>query len=439
MTKKITTRGLSFSDIGGVENGRSEIQVLRTGTRKHPSYGEFSISEADLDQFIQNFKENKRGVDICVDVDHDPGHKAVGRYKDLYKKGTNAVFAVVEWTNQWLELLKDKTYRYFSPELHFEFQDEMTGETIRNLLVGGGITNRPFFKGMQALTMSEQSNDTDNNLYIFYNTSTMPKTFAEIVADLSSKDKLTREELDTARLAFTQLDEAGQANHTVDIANLEKKFTEEEAGDADADTNVTDPAATDGTDPVAPAATDPTDPAPAADPTPTPATPSEFKDPEDANAFNETLKAATGMTLDEVKEVQKKFSEMATAMKKENIAKQFSEVIYSEANKSGTILPKAKDQLMAFAEKLPDNLVGEFLNIVKTWVRTVAFNEIGHGKDVTAAKANEFSVPANTPAGVSRDSYVLATVAKQFSDKEGIDLGSATLKAADYIKANNIK
>jgi len=30
-----------------------------------------------LDEFIKNFEENKRGIDLAVDVNHDPNHKAV--------------------------------------------------------------------------------------------------------------------------------------------------------------------------------------------------------------------------------------------------------------------------------------------------------------------------------------------------------------------------
>jgi phage I-like protein len=88
-----------------------------------------------LDDFIKNFQENKRGIDLAVDINHEPNHKAVGWIKNLAKKGGDAVFATVEWTKEGLELVKSGAYKYFSPELFFSFRDEESGETIQNLLV----------------------------------------------------------------------------------------------------------------------------------------------------------------------------------------------------------------------------------------------------------------------------------------------------------------
>lgn len=59
-----------------------------------------------LDDFIKNFQENKRGVDLAVDINHEPNHKAVGWIKNLAKKGGDAVFATVEWTKEGLDLVK---------------------------------------------------------------------------------------------------------------------------------------------------------------------------------------------------------------------------------------------------------------------------------------------------------------------------------------------
>ena len=70
-----------------------------------------------------------------MDVNHDPEHKAVGWYKSVFREG-NRLFATIEWTKEGLKHLQEQAYRYFSPELYFEFQDEETGDTIKNLLIG---------------------------------------------------------------------------------------------------------------------------------------------------------------------------------------------------------------------------------------------------------------------------------------------------------------
>lgn len=146
---------VAFSELTLNDGGRtSTVQILRTGSWNHPTYGTFSVSFGDLDEFVANFKANVRGVDLAVDVNHDPEHRAIGWFRDVYREG-EALFAVVEWTDEGLEKINSKEFRYFSPELFFSYRDEESGADLRNVLIGGGITNRPFFKGMKALKMSE--------------------------------------------------------------------------------------------------------------------------------------------------------------------------------------------------------------------------------------------------------------------------------------------
>lgn len=76
---------VSFSEITSTEDGKSTIQILRIGQWNHPIYGQFSISPADLEQFVFNFKANVRGVDLCVDENHEGEHKAIGWFRDVFR------------------------------------------------------------------------------------------------------------------------------------------------------------------------------------------------------------------------------------------------------------------------------------------------------------------------------------------------------------------
>jgi phage I-like protein len=154
MSKAKFQQGKFFSELTASEGNLSKIQILRTGTWNHPEYGVFSITEADLDEFVFNFQANVVGHDICVDVNHDWNHTAIGWYKELTREG-NVLFASIEWNDKGLELINSKEYRYFSPELYFTYKPADSDQVFRNVLYGGGITNRPFFKKMKALKMSE--------------------------------------------------------------------------------------------------------------------------------------------------------------------------------------------------------------------------------------------------------------------------------------------
>lgn len=132
----------------------SDIQIARTGTWEHPQYGRLEITEQTLQDFVDNFYRRVRGIDIAVDQAHRPEDGAAGWIKDLHKRG-NELWATVEWTPLGVRLIRDGIYRYFSPEFAVTYTDPETGQKYRNVLLGGGLTNRPFIKGMAPVMLSE--------------------------------------------------------------------------------------------------------------------------------------------------------------------------------------------------------------------------------------------------------------------------------------------
>lgn len=232
--KCVTFSELSLSQEGGNE---SIVQILRTGSWDHPQYGSFSITTFDLDEFIANFNAKVRGMDICVDENHDYEHKALGWYRELYREG-EALFARIEWNEKGLELINSKTYKYFSPELFFSYRDEETGVQYKNVLIGGGITNRPYFKGMKALTMSEPNTDIDEKnrkQFYFFNKDTMKKNFSELAGEIKDLAKIDASQFDEVRLAFSELSDDEQKTNGAAFNEIAAKFSDEEAGEGQDD------------------------------------------------------------------------------------------------------------------------------------------------------------------------------------------------------------
>jgi hypothetical protein len=143
------------------ENGRysSRVPVLPEGKFKHPWYGDLDFTAPVLRAAKRNFDKKILGTDIMVDEGHDRG-KALGWFKNVHHGeseigGQNHVglFADIEWTDAGRSLLERDIYRYFSAEIGaFTGPD---GKTIKNVLFGGGLTNRPFFKQMPAVKFGE--------------------------------------------------------------------------------------------------------------------------------------------------------------------------------------------------------------------------------------------------------------------------------------------
>lgn len=113
-----------------------DIQIMRTGKWNHPAYGEFEVTTTTLEEVKANFDNNLRGIKLAVDENHEPNHKALAWYIELYQVTTEDLFAKLELTQKGADLLNEGAYKYFSPEIVFYKIDEETGKPITNMLVG---------------------------------------------------------------------------------------------------------------------------------------------------------------------------------------------------------------------------------------------------------------------------------------------------------------
>lgn len=74
-----------------------EVQIMRIGKRNHPSYGEIEVTADTLVDVKNNFEENKRGIELAVDENHEDDHKALAWYKELFIIG-DGLYAKLELT-----------------------------------------------------------------------------------------------------------------------------------------------------------------------------------------------------------------------------------------------------------------------------------------------------------------------------------------------------
>jgi len=149
----------SLIDVSGEKFGEeTEIEVLHSGRWEHPQYGEIIITEQDIDRFVKSFKQQVRKVDLAVDQEHMPEKGAAGWFKELWKEnedGKIKLKAKVNWTPVGEELIKNGIFKYFSPEFEFQYEDQETHDVFENVLLGGALTNRPYFKDLSPVMLSE--------------------------------------------------------------------------------------------------------------------------------------------------------------------------------------------------------------------------------------------------------------------------------------------
>jgi phage I-like protein len=133
----------------------SWVQAIPLGKWQHPIHGEINITSERAQRFADNVKKNVRGQDLDIDYDHkEKTGEAAGWVKDAEARA-DGVYLFIEWTKSAASKIKEKAYRYFSPDFFDKWEHPSLKETFEDVLAGGALTNRPFLKGILPINLSE--------------------------------------------------------------------------------------------------------------------------------------------------------------------------------------------------------------------------------------------------------------------------------------------
>lgn len=129
-----------------------EVQLMRAGKFKHWDDSTLEITPDILRQMKTNFDNNVKKVDLAVDYFHASHAEAAGWIKDvILKENDTQLWIQVDWTETGKQKILDREIRYLSADFDTDYQDNETGERFGFTLNGGGLTNRPFIKGMSSI------------------------------------------------------------------------------------------------------------------------------------------------------------------------------------------------------------------------------------------------------------------------------------------------
>jgi phage I-like protein len=325
-----------------------EIHVVPTGKWQHPNYGEMEITSATVSEFVQNFKDMVRR-DLPITAGHDNGMnggelEAIGWFKELIDRGVNGLYAVVEWTEEGKRLLSNRAFKYFSPEFYEKYEDPETGDTREHVLVGGALTNRPYFKELDPV--------------VAFSEPRIITKFNEHNNDMNLKDIL--------------------AKKPEELSDAEKAFVREHKSELDADqTTVFESVLVE-----TPSETDEEK------------TAREQKEKEDANeaaglnrdgsakvvASERGTKVIT-MSEAEVTALRTAADAGAKALQKieaSERAQKAARMVFSSSNKDGRFTPKQQPALESFMATLSEKQQDQLINLVNNMPK-MQFGEIGDG------------------------------------------------------------
>lgn len=140
--------GLAEIESDDVEN-RRWLPLVPLGTWEHPLYGELDITAETIQRMHENHEAGLPGTDLPIDVDHSWGEAAGWLIRTEARE--DALWGLLELNDSGMEMVRDRRYRYISPEWFPQWKDPRTGEYHEDVLTSVALTNRPFFKELPAL------------------------------------------------------------------------------------------------------------------------------------------------------------------------------------------------------------------------------------------------------------------------------------------------
>lgn len=137
-------------DEGETEADISVVQLLRAGKFKYFDGSTLDITEEVLLNMKRNFDNKVKKCDLAIDYFHASHQEAAGWIEDVILKNNNTeLWVKVNWTERAREKILSKEIRYLSVDFEWNYKDNENPELEYGAtLNGGGLTNRPFVKGM---------------------------------------------------------------------------------------------------------------------------------------------------------------------------------------------------------------------------------------------------------------------------------------------------
>lgn len=385
------------------------IHILPTGAWEHPVYGKIVITASDIAEFKANFDRGlRKGVPITEGHEIMDEKPAVGWFMELEDAVEQGLYAYVDWTKQGKDLLSSKSYKYFSPEFYREYEDPQTREIYRNVLVGGALTNKPYFKELEAIVFSEAN--IKNQLT--YN-ETMPEEIKAILEKNSSE--WTDDEKALVRANAGHLTDEQKEEHKA-ILEESDAGSDDDKGDDDSDKGGEDTGSDDGADD---AETDGDDDKGGEDTDGAGSSDDEGGEADDTDAGGENTDEGSDNTGDKkefTEDGKVKVSasylkaletnanqgkEAFNELQKMRLDTAVKELTFSERNPKGRFLPKTETKLRKFMETLNAEQHSAFSELVKSIPASFNFDELGD--DNAAETSAKREVETKVAAKMSED------------------------------------
>lgn len=142
-----------------------KIPFYRLGKWQHPKYGTIEGTQDKFNAIISNFKGNVLGRPPYVRLGHTKDGAitygdtpAEAWVHDIVQEG-DTLYALAHPTSQDIvDAVRNKKYRFASPEYKEDFTDKESGKSVGPTLMAIGLTNEPFLTKLpDAVALADQT------------------------------------------------------------------------------------------------------------------------------------------------------------------------------------------------------------------------------------------------------------------------------------------
>ena len=238
----IDLRGLQFEDAGN-GNFSKWIQAMPLGKYMHPMHGVIDITPERVARFADNVNKGVRGQALDIDYDHKQHNGKAAGWVQKAEARPDGLWILVEWVKEAWDDIKSGAYRYFSPEFVDEWVHPASQSKFNDVLFGGGITNRPFLKGILPINLSEilaESESETNESNLMFTDEQRAALLAKLGLAEDADDQTILMALITAATGGGEQPPVEQAtDETVSSENNDGTAVQPEPGQSQAPTSVT--------------------------------------------------------------------------------------------------------------------------------------------------------------------------------------------------------
>jgi len=148
-----------------LEDKKSWLNIHRVGTWSHPTYKKVEGSIEKFTKMIENFENKIIGRDVPMDSRHGHG-ESLGWVEKLKIVG-DKLMALVAWTPLGEKAVKERIWKYISPEYDENYEDKETGKKYGPALLAISATNFPFLTKLEPMALSEDLEKDEELMKLF--------------------------------------------------------------------------------------------------------------------------------------------------------------------------------------------------------------------------------------------------------------------------------